>query len=129
MRAIDTNVLVRFIAGGDEQQVASVDRLFESEDQPFFVGHIVLVELSWVLRTIYRMDRATLHKALSHILASPAFVVERDWLVHEALTQYRTGPADFADYLIGASAQYAGCRETLSFDRALARASDFKLVP
>ncbi len=128
LRAIDTNVLVRFILADDEGQLASVDRLMESQTGPFFVSHIVLAELVWVLKTGFRMRKDLLDAAISRIMASPMFEVEREWLVAKALAQYRNGRAGFADYLIGAVAHDAGCRDLLTFDRKLAETAGFTLL-
>lgn len=128
LRAIDTNVLVRFILADDEQQLASVDRLMEQEEGPFFVSHIVLAELVWVMKTGFRMRKDLLDAAISRIMASPTFEVEREWLVAKALAQFRSGRAGFADYLIGAVAQEAGCRDTVTFDRKLEETPGFTVL-
>ena len=50
------------------------------------------------------------------------------WVLREACEAYRTGRADFADYLIGAVNRHAGCSETVTFDRRLKGASGFRLL-
>ena len=127
-RAIDTNILVRFIMADDQRQLASVDRLLEGTTGPLFVSHIVLAELLWVLKTTFRLKKPSLDTAISRVMASPKFQIERDWLVAEALANYREGPADFADYLIGAVAQEAGCRDTVTFDRKLEQTQGFTVL-
>ena len=52
-------------------------------------------------------------------------VIDRDRF-REALEAYRTGRADFADYLIGATNRAAGCDETVTFDRRLRGAAGFR---
>lgn len=128
LRAIDTNIMVRFVMADDGRQLSSVDRLLEDETNPFFVTHIVLVELIWVLKRIYGLTKPSLEMAISRIMASPTFKLEREWLVSEALAHYRSGRADFADYLIGATAQDAGCRDTVTFDRKLREAPEFTVL-
>ncbi len=47
------------------------------------------------------------------------------WL---AFARYRTAPGDLADYLIGLIAQDAGCRATVTFDRKLREAPEFRML-
>jgi predicted nucleic-acid-binding protein len=54
--------------------------------------------------------------------------VEREGLVRHTLERYRNGRGDFADFLIGAIAAEAGCRETVTFDRALRGATSFSVL-
>lgn len=131
LRAIDSNILVRMFTGDDPQQfeaVKSLVRESEQANETLYVSLIVLVEMVWVLRRNYRTSRAVLVDRLDQLMASPTFQVERDWLVAQALDQYRRGPADFADYLIGAIAQEAGCHDTVTFDRKLEATPGFTLI-
>lgn len=54
-------------------------------------------------------------------------IEERD-LVRRAVERFRSGKADFADYVIGESGTIAGCRKTVTFDRALKGAAGFELL-
>jgi predicted nucleic-acid-binding protein len=49
-------------------------------------------------------------------------------LVQQALDDYRSGKADFADYLIGHQNRRAGCRDTLTFDVPLSKHEGFSLL-
>ena len=52
MKALDTNVLVRFLVKDDEQQAKTVYRLFkqaESKAEAFFIPILVVLETVWVL--------------------------------------------------------------------------------
>jgi predicted nucleic-acid-binding protein len=53
------------------------------------------------------------------MLQSPVFEFENRSAVYQALQRAKQGRGDFSDYLIGATAQQAGCQETLTFDRKL----------
>jgi len=131
MRAIDTNVLVRMFISDEPHQfhrVQSLVRGCQKSEQALFVPLIVVVELVWVLSRIYGFPREVVVDRLEQLMASPILVIERDLTVADALDQYRRGPADFADYLIGAIAQEAGCRDTVTFDRKLRSASGFTVL-
>ena len=66
MIALDTNVLVRFIANDDAVQAKRARLLIEKG--PVFVAKTVLLELEWVLRGAYDLDRPTILKALLGLL-------------------------------------------------------------
>jgi predicted nucleic-acid-binding protein len=52
----------------------------------------------------------------------------RNALVRRSLELYREGKANFSDYLIGEISRQAGCRDTVTFDRALKGAPGFTLL-
>ena len=66
-------------------------------------------------------DRATLER----LLETRVFAVQDRDLVRRALEQYREGPGDFADYLLGWQNRAAGCDDTVTFDANLATAPGF----
>jgi predicted nucleic-acid-binding protein len=88
----------------------------------------VLCELVWVLRDAYGVERGTVAATLEKILDTAQFVIEDRDLARRALADYRQGPRDFSDYLIGWRNRQAGCSETATFDRALRRSELFRLV-
>jgi predicted nucleic-acid-binding protein len=60
MAAVDTNVLVRWLVRDDEQQVALVAALVSGvvdRGEPLAIPCSVSLELDWVLRSRYRLDR------------------------------------------------------------------------
>jgi predicted nucleic-acid-binding protein len=121
--AIDTNVLVRHLVNDDAVQVAHVDRLFREIEQAegsVFVDDIVLCELVWVLRSTHGWKREAIAQGLETILGVWFFVFADPERVSAAITDYRNGHGDFADYLIGLRNAAAGCEHTVTFDKALA---------
>lgn len=132
MRGLDTNVLLRALTGDDSAQSAAARRILEEAEalgEQFHLTTSVLCELVWALRGgAYRYGRELIASALAALLASAVFEVQDRDLVRRALEDYRAGPADFADYLIGWQNQVAGCDTTLTFDRALAGCERFSLL-
>lgn len=82
----------------------------------------------WVLREAYRLDRPTVAATLEKVLDTAQLVVEQADLARRALDDYRRGRGDFADYLIGWRNRQAGCSDTVTFDRALARSRLFRIL-
>lgn len=126
MIGLDTNVLVRYLTGDDEQQWQRAADLIQ-QNQPCFIANIVLCELVWVLKGAnYRFQKEEIVKALEAMLHSAAFEFENRSTVDQALQGYKQGKADFSDYLIGAVSRQAGCTETASFDGKLKGEKGFR---
>src|ERR1700722_4517294 len=122
MRAVDTNVLVRYLTNDDQKQASEVERLFRDCNQrqeQIFVSIPVMCELAWVLGGNYKQTKLQIADALDWFVNDPLFSLDQEPLVRIALDRYRHGRGSFADYLIGAIAADAGCRDALSFDRGL----------
>ena len=131
MIGLDTNVLVRYLTQDDPDQTRRANAIVAESvaaGERCFLGAIVLCELTWVLREAYGTSKADLVRTLDLILATRQFEIGGKDLVREALDAYRTGRADFADYLIGASHRHDGCEETVTFDRRLRDATGFRLL-
>lgn len=129
MVALDTNVLVRLLAGDDPAQTKKSERAFltHANGDGVFVSLVVLAEVAWVLRAAYRWDRVTIHGRLSRLVRTRGVAVEELELVETALASFRRGAADLADYLILGKAHAAGA-PLLTFDRRLAREHDVTLL-
>ena len=87
----------------------------------------VFCELVWVLRS-EGFPRSQIAECVEALLTRQIFRIDRENLVRMALDRYRNGKGDFADYLIGAIAEDAGCRDTVSFDRDLKGAPGFTIL-
>lgn len=120
MIGLDTNVLVRYIAQDDTLQSGRATLLMESlsEDNPGFITQIVLVELVWVLKRAYHLDRLNISQVLRRLLYTTTLVVENADLASRALRQYSDGKADFSDCLVAQSARAAGCDRICTFNVA-----------
>jgi predicted nucleic-acid-binding protein len=93
-----------------------------------FRAHLVVCELVWVLDRVYDQTRARIAATLELILEDGLFEFERDAVVRQCLDLYRSGKAGFSDYLIGEISRESGCRDTVTFDRALRSAPGFTLL-
>jgi predicted nucleic-acid-binding protein len=131
MRAADTNLLVRYFTADDRRQVAIVDALFgECMDrgEQIFVSIPVICELAWVLSVSHRFTKPEIADALARLLDQTLFEVESELLVRRALKSYDNGRGGLTDYLISEIATAAGCRDTVTFDRALKGSHGFTLL-
>ena len=96
--------------------------------EPGYVSLLVLCEFVWVLSVTYRKTRAEIASYLASILDTGSLRVERTGLAYEALEQFRTSKADFADCCISALASAAGCQQTVTFDRAASKLPGMQLL-
>ena len=122
MRGLDTNVLVRYLAADDEKQLAAADRLMAQcrrRQEQLFVPVLVVCEAVWVLESRYEQTKAAIVAALEQVLSTSLFVVEEEELIRQSLEAYSRGKGDFADYVISGTSARNGCRDTVTFDRAL----------
>jgi predicted nucleic-acid-binding protein len=106
-------------------QSARATRLIErelNEREPGFVGLIVLVETCWVLKRLYGAAAAELHDTVRDLLDTRQLAVENRALVARALGRAANDGADIADALAAECALSAGCRRTVTFDKAAAKA-------
>lgn len=131
MTGLDTNVLVRYLTEDDPVQSKRAADLISSattRGERCFISAIVLCELAWVLRGAYRVTQADLILTIDRILGTTQFVIGDKDVVRRALDGYRSGRADFADYVIGALHLDAGCRRTVTFDRRLRGDAAFQVL-
>ena len=111
MRAVDTNVVVRFLTGDDPAQASRAKAVIDAGD--VFVGTTVLLETEWVLRSVYGFPREDVARALGALAGLPGVSVESPVLLGEALQRTVSG-MDFADALhLGAAER---CEAMLTFD-------------
>ena len=131
MRSLDTNVLVRYLAADDRRQLAVAERLIDActrEAETLFLCLPVLCELVWVLSRSYGQSREQIASVVNQLLEMSIVRMEHQELVARALTSYRRGKGNFSDYLIGELGRHAGCRDTVTFNKALRGAPGFTVL-
>lgn len=116
MIAVDTNVLVRLLAGDDAVQLKRATRLVEKSQ--VFIAVTVLLEAEWVLRSAYGFKQGQISTAFRSLLGLENVTPESPAIVAQALEGYEAG-LDFADALHLASAHEA--TTFFTFDRTLVR--------
>jgi len=131
MRALDTNVLVRFLVSDDEKQARAVYRMFSRAEQnrdSFHIPALVLLETIWVLESAYDIGREELLDAVDDLLLMPILEFESQSTVRRFIRTARDSKIDLSDLLIACSAHSASCEKVVTFDRWAARSDLFELV-
>jgi predicted nucleic acid-binding protein len=116
MLAIDTNVVVRYLAGDHREQSRKARTLVDSDD--IFVCTTVLLETERVLRSVYGLTSVEAATALSAFAGLQSVTLEDAPLAAKALDWVSQG-MDFADALFLAKAKQ--CDAIATFDRSFAR--------
>ena len=112
MRAVDTNVVVRYLTGDHPEQAARARAAIDGG--PVFASTTVMLESEWVLRSVYGFGATEVAAALRSFSGLPNVSSESPVLLAEALDRAEKG-MDFADSLhLGAATR---CEAVLTFDR------------
>jgi predicted nucleic-acid-binding protein len=115
MLAVDTNVLVRYLARDDARQTAQAEELLRREE--ILIPKTVLLETEWVLRYSFGFERKLIDAAIRGVGGLPNIHFEDEAAVAKALGWFAAG-MDFADALHLASSRATDGFAT--FDRRLA---------
>ena len=113
MIAVDTNLLVRLLTNDDPGQAKRAARIMESD--AVFVAKTVLLEMEWVLRHAYGIDKGAIKSGFEKLMGLPNIHVEDQQTLFQAISWYGAG-LDFADALHLASSMKADTFVT--FDHA-----------
>ena len=132
MIGLDTNILVRYLVQDDEKQSALVTNIIEEsvdkngdDEGFFFINHLVLCELIWVLQRAYKVSKKQTIEIIEQLLHTSQFTCQSPDITWKALKSYKSGSADFADYMTSTINQDQGCEHTLSFDKKALKSRDF----
>lgn len=118
MRAIDTNVVVRFLTADHPREFKRARAEIEAGD--VFVPNTVCLETEWVLRSAYGLTPEEIANGLRGLAGLPGVSVEKPGQLAAALDAMVEG-MDFADALH--LAQSESCRSFLTFDRKLSKSA------
>ena len=130
MHALDTNVLIRYLAQDDALQSPLATRVLEerlSRSDRGFVSLVVVLETVWVMESRYGADASTIGDILDDLLAAPTLEVQEAACVRDAVQRYRQGGVDLHDCLIVALAAARKAR-VLTFDAQAARRLGMELL-
>jgi predicted nucleic-acid-binding protein len=128
---LDTNCLVRYFVHDDASQLKVIRARLERglrAGEVFYVNHVVLCELAWVLTSAYGFGKEDIETVLQAIVSAAQFDVEHKDVVLGAIGDFKSGKADFADCLIGRKNIAAGCDSTITFDKGTKTLSTYELL-
>ena len=132
MKAIDTNVLVRFLVCDDADMTERARCLFEQardKSEPLLIPTLVLLETLWVLRSSYAFSRDTIIESVKQLLVLPSVTFESYGLVRAFIHEATSASTDLAEIIIGLQAKTAGAETTMTFDSKAAKSVLFTMMP
>lgn len=119
MRAVDVNVLVRLMTRDDKKQVALAEAFVSGGA---WVSHVVLVEATWVLDSVYDLGPAEIATAIEMLLNHRDLTLQDGDVVISALASFRKRPKlGFSDCMVLEIARKNGHLPLGTFDRQLGK--------
>jgi predicted nucleic-acid-binding protein len=131
MKALDTNVLVRFLVKDDEHQADIVYKLLkkaEIDKDTFYVPLLVVLETIWVLESVYEISRPDILDSIHALVLMPILDFEAQSAILSFISSARNNKMDLPDLLIAHTTKSAGCECVLTFDKQAADYTLFKLL-
>ncbi len=116
---LDTSMVVRYLVRDVPAMAEQAAGVIEREDDLWITG-VALAEISYVLRSTYRLPRETVIDALCELLNRQnvsCYDLKNELAVQALLKCRPTGRTSIADALIWAAARDSGKNVVYSFDQ------------
>jgi predicted nucleic-acid-binding protein len=124
MIGLDTNVLLRYLTQDDQTHSPRAREIVErrlTEQDPGFVSLVTILEVVWVLKSLFKRSRQEIANDIEMLLAADTLEVQNEQEVYYAVVSLRSGIGSFEDALIGSLGVWRGCLATLTFDEDAAK--------
>ena len=124
MIGLDTNIFMRYLAQDDPVQSPRATEIITqqlSEKEPGFVSLVTILEVFWVLKSVFNRSRQDLASDIEKVLSADTLEVQNEQEVYNGVVALRTGTGSFEDALVGSLGIWRGCSTTLTFDDDAAR--------
>jgi predicted nucleic-acid-binding protein len=124
MIGLDTNVLLRYLTQDDPKHSRRATGIVErrlTQQEPGFVSLVTILEVVWVLKSLFKRSRQQIANDIEMILAAETLEVQNEQEVYSAVVSLRNGVGTFEDALIGSLGAWRGCSATLTFDEDAAK--------
>jgi predicted nucleic-acid-binding protein len=130
MIGLDTNVVVRLFANDDVAQRDASARLIDEllPGERALINSVVLAELPWTLRRVYRFESNELASVVRSLSEHPKIRLADLDAARDAAHRAREEGGEIVDHLISLINRDLGCRTTFTFDEEAAVHSDFTLL-
>jgi predicted nucleic-acid-binding protein len=124
MIGLDTNILLRYLAQDHPTHSPRATEIIErrlTEEEPGFVSLVSILEVVWVLKSLFKRSRQEIANDIEMLLAADTLEVQNEQEVYYAVLSLRNGIGTFEDALIGSLSLWRGCSATLTFDEGAAK--------
>ena len=131
MKSLDTNVIIRFLVNDDKRQAEAVKSLFikaENSGELFFISNPVILEILYVLDSVYGYERNQILTALQALLLMKILRFENPDVLQSLVESGGKIKIELEDLFIGIIAKESGCESTITFDKKAARSPLFQIL-
>jgi len=131
MKAVDTNILIRFLVRDDRKQADLVYRKLkktENDKEILFVPLLVVLETIWVLESVYDVSKQEILESIDELLLMPVFKFEAPGVISGVIKSASTSKLELSDLLIAHSAKRSGCEIVITFDKRASKSEFFELL-
>lgn len=115
MKAVDTNIVIRYITDDDPVQSPIATKVLSG---PCYVSDTVLLETAWLLSSRYDFGRTLLAATLADLIRLPTITVSDPAWIAWAIERFAKG-ADLADMIHLVDARHTDA--FISFEKRLGR--------
>jgi len=105
MIGLDTNIVLRYLLQDYRKQTRQANHVIDrqlSDENPGFISLVTVLEIVWVLRSLFKRTPVQIAAHLAQLLAADNLTVQNEQLVFEAVFALKRGTGEFEDALIGA---------------------------
>lgn len=131
MKSLDTNIIIRFLVNDDIKQGEKVKTLFmkaEENNDVFFITTPVVLEVLYVLDSVYEYSRKEILNALESLLMMSLLIFDNADAIQKFITSAGKNKIELEDLLIGILARESGCKTTITFDKKASKSELFELL-
>ena len=131
MKAVDTNILIRFITKDDDKQANLVYKLFkqaEEAQEKLFIPLLVVLEVIWVLQSAYKITDSEITATFTDLLLMPVLLFESESVIQSFIVSAQKINFDLSDLLIAHSANLSDCQTIFTFDKKASKFKYFELL-
>lgn len=126
---VDTNIWVRFFVRDDEKQTELVDAWLQQVEKGRFAiatSAIVLLEVAYVLQSVYKIDKKSVMNALEGILSARGIEIIDKTDMATAIKLAKKTNLKLSDCLI--ASQVRKGMTLVTFDNDFRKVSDLKII-
>lgn len=126
---LETSVLIRFLLGDHLTQSPQAKRIIQKaqvKEIELSTNELVLAELTWVLKSFYKLPKEEIIKHLRNILSFSELKINNRKVVEDAMEIFVTKNMDFTDAYFAATVKGNNFDAILSFDHDFDKISEIK---
>lgn len=115
----------------DEFQAKKVYKIFKNAKlvkDELFVPLLVILELVWVLESVYKIPRGDILDSISDLLLMLILQFEHPPALHQFIQNAQENSYNLSDLLIAHSAKELGCDTLITFDKKASKYKLFELI-